>query len=305
MTNTHRYIKPTEYKLTYGFHQGGYSIDPGEIIHTSLPDAHGYDSLMVQVAGSPNPLAGPFLVRGAQPGDTLIVSIHTLTPNRESGFSCKDIHPNLHNPPLPPSERRREYVTWQIDASRNEVHPVGEYFPNPDFRLPVSPVLGCIGVVLNQNEFFPSADCGIYGGNMDYPRIKAGTSVYLPVFIEGAYLFLGDGHALQGAGEINGNGIETSFDISFSVQTGKMGLHYPAGEDKKFLYTIGIARPLETALRIATEEMEHWLINYHNLNQDQAGILMGEQINYEIGNMVSNAYSVACCFPKSCLHVLG
>jgi len=302
---TNRNIAPSKFQLTYGLHQGGYLIDPGEIINTSFPDAHGYDSKMVQVAESPNPLAGPFLVKGAQPGDTLAVSIHSLTPNRDSGFSCKDIHPNLHNPPLPLSERRREYVSWQIDASRKKARLAEEYFPNPDFHLPVSAVLGCIGVAYNRQEYIPSADCGSFGGNMDYPRIKAGTIVYLPVLVEDAYLFIGDGHALQGAGEINGNGVETSFDISFSVQIGKMGLNYPAGEDAQFIYTIGIARPLEQAVRIAIEEMERWLINHYSLNQDQAGILMGELVNFEIGNMVSNAYSVGCCFPKFALQVLS
>ena len=301
---TNRNITPSKFQLTYGLHQGGYLINPGEVINTSIPDAHGFDSHMIQVAKAPNPLVGPFLVKGAQPGDTLLVNIHSLTPNRESGFSCKDIHPNLHNPPLPLSERRREYVTWQIDVSGKKTHLLGEYFPNPDFYLLVSPILGCIGVAFNRHGFISSADCGNYGGNMDYPRIKAGTSVYLPVFIENAYLFLGDGHALQGAGEINGNGIETSFDLSFSVQIGKMGLHYPAGEDAEFIYTIGIARSLAQAVRIATEEMERWLINHFSLNQDQAGILMGQVVNFEIGNMVSNAYSVGCCFPKFALQVM-
>ena len=305
MASSYQQVTSTEFHLSYGVHQGGCLIDPGTTIFTWLPDAHGFDSRMVQVAGSPNPLVGPFLVQGAKPRDTLIVTIHSLTPNRENGFACKDIHPNMHNPPLPLSARRREYVMWQIDSSRNVVRPIGEYFSNRDIKLPLDPVLGCIGVALNQNEFFPSTDCGIYGGNMDYPRITAGTTVYLPVFIEGAYLFLGDGHALQGAGEITGNGIEVSFDISFTVQIGKMDLHYPAGEDSQFLFTIGNARPLEQALRIATEEMEYWLINHHSLNQDQVGILMGQLVNYEIGNLVSNAYSGACCFPKSILHAFG
>jgi amidase len=305
MTDIHQKIDPAEFKLSYGLHQGGYQIKPFEIIHTWFPDAHGYDSAMVLVAGSPNPLAGPFLVKGAEPGSTLIVTIHSLSPSRDSGFSCKDIHPNLHNPPLPISARRREYVSWKIDPSENEVRSVGDFFTKSDFSLPLEPLLGCIGVAQNQNDFIPSGDCGIFGGNMDYPRIKAGSSVYLPVFVEDAFLFLGDGHARQGAGEINGNGIESSFTISFSVQISKMGLHYPAGEDTKFLYTIGNARPLEQALRIATAEMEFLLINQYSLTQDQAGILMGQLVTYEIGNVVSNAYSCACCFPKSVLSQLA
>jgi amidase len=303
MANSQREINPSEFKLSYGLHPGGYQIDLGEIINTWFPDAHGYDSSMNLVAGSPNPLVGPFLVKAAKPGDTLIVSIHSLTPNRDSGFSCKDIHPNVQNPPLPISARRREYVSWQIDSSRNEVRPLGGYFLNDDFSLPLDQMLGCIGVAQDQTDFFPSGDCGSFGGNMDYPRIKVGSSVYLPVFVDGAYLFLGDGHARQGAGEINGNGIETSFNISFSVQISEMDFHNPAGEDNQFLYTIGNARPLEQALRIATAEMEYWLIHQYSMTRDQVGILMGQLVNYEIGNVVSNAYSCACCFPKFALNL--
>jgi amidase len=109
----------------------------------------------------------------------------------------------------------------------------------------------------------------------------------------------------QGSGEINGNGIETSFNISFSAQISNLNLHNPAGEDAQFLYTIGNARPLEQALRIATAEMEYWLINQYSLTQDQVGILMGQLVSYEIGNVVSNAYSCACCFPKSGLNLIG
>jgi amidase len=304
MASINREINPNEFKLSYGLHQGGYQIDPGEIIQTWFPDAHGFDSRMTKIAGSPNPLVGPFLVKGAKPGNTLIVTIHSLTPSRESGFSCKDIHPNLHNPPLPLSARRREYISWQIDSSRNEVRPLGNYFAKSDFALPLEPLLGCIGVAQNQNKFFPSGDCGVFGGNMDYPRIKAGSSVYLPVFVDEAFLFMGDGHARQGAGEINGNGIESSFNISFSVQISNLSLHNPAGEDAQFLYTIGNDRPLEQALRIATAEMEYRLMNQYSLSQDQVGILMGQLVSYEIGNVVSNAYSCACCFPKSGLSLL-
>mgnify|MGYP003764504179 CR=1 FL=1 len=136
---------------------------------------------------------------------------------------------------------------------------------------------------------------------MDLPRITNGVTIYLPVMVEEAFLFMGDAHALQGAGEITGNGIEISCDITFSIQIDNLNLGYPAGEDSEYLFTIYNDKPLEKALRIATNKMFKWLITHHSLTRDQAGILMGQLVNYEIGNIISNKYTGVCCFPKSAL----
>ena len=160
-------------------------------------------------------------------------------------------------------------------------------------------MLGSIGVAPTGPDPIPSRDCVIYGGNMDYPRTKTGSTLHLPVLVEGGYLFLGDGHALQGDGEITGNGIEVSCDISFSVRVSKLGLEWPAGEDAEFLYTIVNCKPLEQAAQIATAQMANWLRQSYGMSHDQVGILLGQLVHYELGNLVSNAYTVACCFPKS------
>ena len=300
-----RKISPKEFYLTYGVREGGYWVEPGEMISISIPDAHGFDANNDQVADPPNPLAGPFLVRGAEPGDTLKVTIHTLSPNRTNGFASKEIHPNVLNPPMPLSARRKEYVTWQIDSSRDLVTPDQQYFPNVAVSLPLRPVLGCIGVAPGAQEHAPSKNCGVYGGNMDYTRIAAGATIYLPVFTENAYLYIGDGHALQGDGEITGNGIEASFDIKFSVEISQLGLTCPAGEDDEFIFTIGNDRPLEKCLNTATGEMFKWLTHQYGLDLHQVGILLGQMVRYEIGNIVSNAYCGACCFPKNLLSDFG
>jgi len=290
---------PTTFHLSYGVNQPAIPIEPGIIISTWFPDFHGQDASLSQIAGQPNPLAGPFYVPGAMPGDTLSVTIHSLTPNRSQGYACKDIHPNMQHPPLPISARRREYVTWHIDTHRQTATPLGDFFPDQTVEIPLRPVLGSIGVARNLSEKIPSRDCGIYGGNMDYPRIAAGSTLHLPVFVEGGFLCLGDGHALQGAGEITGNGIEVSCDISFSVRVNQLGLQWPAGEDAEFLYTIVNCKPLEQAARAATAQMVNWLRQSYGMNHDQVGILLGQLVRYELGNLVSNAYTVACCFPKS------
>jgi len=122
---------------------------------------------------------------------------------------------------------------------------------------------------------------------MDYPRIKTGSTLHLPVLVEGGYLYLGDGHALQGDGEITGNGIEVSCDISFSVRVNRLGLQWPAGEDNDFLYTVVNSKPLERAAQIATAQMAAWLRQSYGMSHDQVGILLGQLVRYELGNLVS------------------
>ena len=78
-----------------------------------------------------------------------------------------------------------------------------------------------------------------------------------------------------------------------------MGLQWPAGEDADFLYTIANVKPLERGAQIATAQMAAWLRMAYDLNQDQVGILLGQLVRYELGNLVCNAYTIACCFPKS------
>jgi acetamidase/formamidase len=276
-------------------------IEPGIQIATWLPDFHGQDSRMRVVSGGPNPLVGPFFINGAQPGDTLSVTIHALTPNRTQGFACMSLHPRMNEPPLPDSARVRDYVTWQIDAEKQVAVPQGGFFPGGQVELPLKPVLGCIGVAPGGASPIPSIDCADHGGNMDYPRIAAGCTLHLPVFVEGGYLYLGDAHALQGDGEITGNGIEISCDITFSTRLNQVKVNSLSGEDDEYLFTISNSRPLEKALRLATAAMHAWLQNRYGLSQAQVGILLGQQVRYEVGNLVSNAFTGACCFPRSAL----
>ncbi|MEZ4719141.1 MAG: acetamidase/formamidase family protein [Caldilineaceae bacterium] len=83
--------------------------------------------------------------------------------------------------------------------------------------VPVRPMLGCFGVAPAQGEAISTATSGPHGGNMDYREFVAGVMVYFPVLVPGALFFLGDGHAVQGDGEMAGTGIEISCDVQFTV----------------------------------------------------------------------------------------
>ena len=138
---------------------------------------------------------------------------------------------------------------------------------------------------------------------MDYRGIKAGATLYFPVFVPGALLHLGDGHAVQGDGEIVGTGIETTFDVQFTVRLLKgRQINWPRGENADYIFTLGNARPLDQALQHATTEMLLWLEEDYGLSAPAASTLLGMCVEYEVGNIYDPAYTMVCKLPK---HLLG
>ena len=136
---------------------------------------------------------------------------------------------------------------------------------------------------------------------MDYRGFAEGATVYLPVFVTGALFHLGDGHAVQGDGEIVGTDIEISFD----AQLNKEGnVAWPRAENEDYILTAGNARPLDQALQHATTELIHWLEEL-GLEKRAAHILLGQCVEYDIRNVYDPAYTMICKIKKSILRQIG
>ena len=141
---------------------------------------------------------------------------------------------------------------------------------------------------------------------MDYRRFTTGTTAHFPVAVHGALFYLGDGHACQGDGEIVGTGIETSFEIEFTVHLVKgKTIGWPRGETARDIFTLGNARPLDQALQHATTEMLVWLDGDYGLDPVAASHLLGQAVRYDVANVFNPAYSVACRLPKRWLKGVG
>jgi amidase len=137
---------------------------------------------------------------------------------------------------------------------------------------------------------------------MDYRGFREGVTVYLPVFVEGALLHVGDGHATQGDGEIVGMGTEVSLDVQLTVDLKKQRrINWPRGESDGFVFTVGNARPLDQALQHATTEMMLWLDEDHGLDIVAASTLLGQCVEYDVGNVFDPAYTMVCKVPKRTL----
>lgn len=303
---THRFT-PREFHNTFAAHEAALRLEPGDVVETVTVDAAGYDAAGNGVARRGNPLTGPFHVVGAEPGDTVRVRLLALRPNRDSGWGSVRLSPNTLDPGFVTAVdwSGEDRATWRVDAA-NGLLSLHEDLPGlAGYTLPLAPMLGCIGVAPAGGQAISTATSGQHGGNMDYRGVRAGVTLYFPVFVEGALLLLGDGHAAQGAGEMAGTGVETSFDVAFEVGLQKRAeagpVAWPRGEDERFLFTLGNARPLEQAAQHATTEMVAWLKQRHGLTFEGASVIIGQAAEYVIGNMFDPAYTVACLVPKEAL----
>jgi amidase len=298
---THRYT-PTAYHNVLGQAAPALHLSPGDRVITSTADAHGYGKDLNKVADKPNPMTGPFFVEGAEPGDTLTVRLESLIPNRGSGWTSSVLRPNVVEPLFVKTLPEKEYRTWRLDPVDRTASFVDPITGEEWLRLPFSPMLGCIGVAPPERQSISTMTCGTHGGNMDYRGIVEGVTLHFPVFTEGALLFLGDGHVLQSEGEISGTGIETSFDVQFTVGVMKgKTIAWPRGETATHLFTMGNARPLETALQYAITEMLRWLESDFSLDIPRASLLLGHMCELDVGNIISPDCTMVCKLSKDLL----
>jgi amidase len=295
---THTF-SPDHYWPYFGADQPVLHVAPGDTIITTTVDAWGQDVYGAKVTSGPNPETGPFFVAGAEPGDTLVVHIERLSPTRETGLTRSALAANVIDPDLVRFLPANDVIEWRIDLSANLAYPGGLVSGRAQRAYPMAPMLGCLGVAPGGGQIISSATSGPHGGNMDYRGFKPGCTAYFPVLRPGALFCLGDGHALQGDGEIIGTGIETTFEVQFRLDLIKnKRIHWPRGENETHIFTIGNARPLEEALQHATSEMAAWLQEDYQLDASSAAVLMGMVVEYEVGNVFDPAYTMVCKVAK-------
>src|SRR5581483_5344603 len=140
-----------------------------------------------------------------------------------------------------------------------------------------------------------------FGGNMDYNGMGAGATVMLPVFEPGALLFVGDGHARQGDGEVDGSAIETSLDVEFSVELLKKKISWPRLETQDYIMVLGSSRALNEALQHATTELLRWLIEAYGFDERGASLLLGQAMEYDVSNVVDPEFTIVAKMRKQYL----
>ena len=299
-------FQPTVYYTAIGAHEPVLHIDSGDTIITTTVDSGGRDKLDQSVTPRGNPQTGPFYVEGAEPGDTLSVHFDQLTPNRRIGRTATVVAPNVLDPEYVASQMPESgEAEWEIDTEKWTATLISPDTQLGKFAIPLEPMVGCFGVAPPRGQAISTATSSTHGGNMDYRGFAEGATVYLPVFVAGALFHLGDGHAVQGDGEIVGTGIEISFDVKFTIHLIKGGnVAWPRAENDDYILTAGNARPLDQALQHATTELIQWLVEL-GLEKRAAHILLGQCVEYDIGNVFDPAYTMICKIKKSTLRQIG
>ena len=171
-----------------------------------------------------------------------------------------------------------------------------------NYEVPLRPMLGCVGVAPPQQLSMLSGYLGSFGGNMDFNQVVEGSTLYLPVFHPGALLFVGDGHAAQGDGELTGNALETSMDWTLTVDVIRgLPIQNPRLENADYWMASGIANSLPEALQAATTNLSRFLEEEYKLNANEIGIVLGTAIRYDVAEIVDPLVHVVARLEKRVL----
>ena len=311
-----RYVpKHEELVYTFGGAPPARHIAPGTRIISWTEDCYDGavtrpDQLPSKVApiGHDNPQTGPFYVDGAEPGDTLAIHIEKLEPARAYGISS--LVPGVRGP-----ERHRPHRDAAGGPSRDGVvlrggHGQGRRAHALDRRearrgrCPLAPFLGCLGVAPPNGEARSTIVPDNFGGNMDCPEVRAGNTVYLGVRVPGGLVSFGDGHYAMGDGEIIGTAVEGAMNVELTVELIKRReTPWPRIENADWMMSLGAARPLEDAARIAFKDMVQWVMEKTGLGLLDAYQFVSQNAVAPVTEMVDPLYTVLVKVPKSRLPV--
>jgi acetamidase/formamidase len=304
--------EPAEFAWTFGGVPPVRRVKPGTVLEIWTEDCfggkvRGPEDKVSEVIQFPfvNPQTGPFFVEGAEPGDTLAIHFLSITPANDWGVSTTvplfgSLTPTLRTPmmqsPLPE-------VVWvyEIDVEKSLVrfHFAAD---GVAVELPLDPMHGTVGVAPANLEARSALVPDMFGGNMDTPEMRAGTTCYLGVNVEGALFSIGDGHARQGEGETCGVAVETAMDTTIVIDLIKgRATPWPRLEDAEYLMSAGSSRPLEDAFRIAQFDLVTWLSEELGLEQLDAYQLVTQATETPIANVVDPNYTVTAKIRKSYL----
>jgi acetamidase/formamidase len=238
-----------------------------------------------------HPMSGPIFVQGAAPGDTLEVRI--LAIDFLHNFGVNAFSPGGGVLPDEYPYAQLKLLRWPPGADRVEF--------KPGITLPIAPFFGSIGVapppLVGRISSRPP---GWHGGNLDNKDLVAGSILYLPVHVPGALLSVGDGHAMQGDGEVTGTALETSLRGTFELRVRKgQRLRWPRAETPTHYISMGLHEDLDEAARLATRELIDFLVAEKGLSRDDAYMLCSLAADLHVTQAVDATKGVHATIAKS------
>jgi acetamidase/formamidase len=237
-------------------------------------------------------LTGPIYIEEAAPGDMLEIRILALEPRVPYGVNSSNrgtgVLPDLLTGPTP--------KVIKFDVARNVA-----LFSN-DIEVPLQPFMGIMAVAPTRESWMISSrPPWRWGGNMDFNKLTAGATLFLPVFHDGAQFFTGDSHAAQGDGEVNGTAIEASLTGTFQFVVHKgagKSMRWPRAEDAAHYYAMGMDLDLNVAMRHATRETVEFLVENFGLSVADAYSLASIAVDFRVAEAVDAVQMVYGMIPK-------
>ena len=295
-------------------HAPALAVDPGDTVVVSSLDAAGYLEPMTAAGVATatmfpgdfrgHCLTGPVAVRGAGPGDTLAVTLEALTPGAWGWTVSPAVVASPIAKRLGVSEGPPAWLLWELDAAAGTGTATSDAVPGtPRYTRSLAPFLGVVGVAPAQagehSTIPPRAACG---GNIDCKDLVAGTTLYLPVSVPGALLYLGDGHAAQGDGESCGTAIECPMTTRVTVglaaapALATIHAHGPAGR-----ITFGFSPDLNEAMGDALDAMVTWLAAIYRVSRAEALALASVAADLRVTQVANGTWGVHAVLPDGAL----
>jgi len=264
-----------------------------------IPPGHTRETAMeLKPPDTGHALSGPVFVAGAEPGDTLEIRIREIVPTTW-GFNANRpgrtgaVAGLLGGEPDDVTERFFRHLT--IDAAQR----TADFAPG--ISVPLDPFMGIYATCPADAGVTATAFPGPYGGNMDCKELRAGTALYLPVFVPGALFSVGDGHAAQGDGEVNGTAIECGMDrlvLEFVVRK-DFAIARPCAETDTHLLFLAFGADLDEACVNALRDTMHYLTAQYDLTREEAYSIASIAVDFRITQVVDGPRGVHAMLPKA------
>jgi acetamidase/formamidase len=239
----------------------------------------------------PHSITGPVYVEGAMPGDVLKIEIGTIVP---SSYAVNFSYPGFAGA-FPKEFPQGQLRYFLLDNDKRRV----EFAPG--IHIPLRPFPGIVAVARAEPGRYSTVPPGRFGGNLDINEMVAGTTLYLPVFVEGGLLWSGDSHAAQGNGEINLTALETSFKelpLKVTVLKGR-SLDWPRMETPTHWVAVGYDRDLNAAYSLLQEQTMKLIAEQSGASPDQARAAMLAHWDCRISEVVNVLKGTYCMVPKA------
>ncbi len=288
-------VQVTRDRKIYSFARGlepAVTVDPGETVVFQTNDCYdGQVSLEGEELttesvqpGYCNPATGPVAVKGALPGDMLVVSIESISIASRGLIFGSDRH-------------GKNVRGWPVDILDGRAK-----LPGGVLR-PVDTVIGVIGVS-PVGDPVPNSTPGDHGGNLDTPDVKAGCTVFLPVAEAGGMLAMGDLHALQGDGEAAGQGVEIAGEVTARVQVMKGRIaDCPVVRTPAHWAVVASGEDLDAAVEAALLRGRDFLISRLDVKDSVAAVLLSTVCDVRISQVVNPLQTVRVCIPQDLVPV--